>query len=150
MAINSHGYEIISWRENVSMVQGLGKRKVCGDTRNQHDSTDLISWRDGLDKPVTNSQSSSSFRDQEVLPLHVVAAANSSPPETMKKFQVVTKSTFRRFPHKHCLPRQEHWKVSTQTCSWFRDHYATPLHVLAVTQLPFAKKSSWNYSYKFP
>ena len=115
-------------------VQGLGKRQVEG-RRNQHRSENHISWI------IPRAPDNSVHRDDTT----VLSACSTYTVDKklLDKF-AVGKPNFRRFPHHHVSNNTSHTRPE-----WLDNSPAvTPLWVLAATQQPYLKRSTWMYTYK--
>ena len=118
----------------------------------QHQSADLISWREQSAKskygPKTMPTSLTTY--QPHCDSSALSSTFSVPAGLLNKYQIYTKGHFHRFPHKHHLiPPSSILGKLTRAPEWTRDPAITPLWVLAATQEPHSAKNGWKYSYKF-
>ena len=173
--------------------QGLGKRLQKDLSKNQHRSENHTTWRSqagyasvykdsysdsttegGRERRRCSSVNCTPLPNSHVCKYSTIRADN----ELLRKFETVTKSTFRRFPRSHSLP-EKLIEVRPSECTswWYRPMskapygqersvtvndkntsvvestvkdqvYTTPLSVLAATQQPFLTHNPWTYSYK--
>lgn len=155
---NRHAFQ----NYGVYFGQGLGKRPVSR-MMNQHNSDNHTSWVIFPPDSRTRSTYHSDFSPSLSLP--PLSTTKQQDPVLLEKFQVFSKSTFRRFPRSHprppSLPSPPPLSIRT---SWFpHEHQSenrgesckvdssiitTPLVVIAESQKPFLPHNPWVYSYR--
>ena len=133
------------------LIKGLGRRKLSDVEKSQHYSFDLISWQTTPFAKTAAGHRSTYLVSYSATPdTSSLQSTFRMEPSSLRKFHVITKDGFHRFPHKHRLPASTNqFKPTTDTTAWFNQPHMTPLQVLAQTQQPFTKKNQWKYSYKF-